>query len=227
MNIQNIFLGEENLSFLLEIAVRTAMMFVLLFFGLRIMGKRGVRQISIFELLIIIALGSAAGDPMIYKEVGIVYSAVVFAVVFLIYWLITFVITHSEKSEAVFEGKPICVIRHGKASEESLEKKKLAPDEFFMSIRSHHIFHLGQIENAVLETNGDITLLLYDEENIKPGLAVWPDYLKQRTLSPEPHILYSCTNCGHTQMHENVPNECVYCHKKDGWIKAVDGSRET
>lgn len=78
MDIQNIIMGEEDLSFLWEIAFRTFLMFFLLFVGLRIMGKRGVKQISVFELLCVIALGSAAGDPMIYKEVGIVYAAIVF-----------------------------------------------------------------------------------------------------------------------------------------------------
>ncbi len=226
MDIQNIIMGEEDLSFLWEIAFRTFLMFFLLFVGLRIMGKRGVKQISVFELLCVIALGSAAGDPMIYKEVGIVYAAIVFFVVFLIYWLITVIMTHSEKFEALFEGKAVCLIRDGKASEESLSKKKLAPDEFFMSIRNHHILHLGQIENAVLEPNGEVSLLLYNEEDIKPGLPIWPEHLKNKTFTPDSESLYSCIRCGHTQIHHSIPTECSYCHKKAGWIKSVDGRRD-
>lgn len=89
MNWQDILFGDENLSFLAEIALRSVIMFLLLFLGLRVAGKRGVKQLSIFELLIIIALGSAAGDPMIYKEVGVIYALVVFVVIFLIYWMLT------------------------------------------------------------------------------------------------------------------------------------------
>lgn len=103
MNWQDILFGDENLSFLAEIALRSVIMFLLLFLGLRVAGKRGVKQLSIFELLIIIALGSAAGDPMIYKEVGVIYALVVFVVIFLIYWMLTKLMEHSETMESILE----------------------------------------------------------------------------------------------------------------------------
>ena len=145
MNWTDILFGKENFLFLIEIALRTLIMFLLLFAGLRIMGKRAVKQLSIFELLIIIALGSAAGDPMIYKEVGIVYALVVFFIVFLSYWLITKLIERSEKVEKILEGRPYQIIHEGKASKESLKHKELAMDEFFSVLRNQHIFHLVSV----------------------------------------------------------------------------------
>ena len=120
MNWQEILFGDENAFFLVEIAIRSLIMFLLIFLGLRITGKRAVKQLSIFELLIIIALGSAAGDPMLYKEVGILNAVVVFTVIFLVYWLLTQLIEHSEKIETILEGKPLYIIREGRASRESL-----------------------------------------------------------------------------------------------------------
>ncbi len=227
MNWQDIFFGDENFVFLWEIALRTLIMFVVIFVGLRVMGRRGVKQLSVFELLIIIALGSSAGDPMIYKEIGIVYAVVVFLVVFSLYWLITKFMTHSEKIEAVMEGKPICVIRNGKASEESLEHKELAMDEFFSALRKHHILHLGQVKNGILETSGEVNLLLYDEKEIKPGLPVWPDYLKKKTKHVLQSGLYACTYCGNTQeMISGDKRKCSYCNKNDEWVKAKTGNPE-
>lgn len=227
MNWQEIIFGDEELAFLAEIALRSLIMFFLIFGGLRVMGKRGVKQLSVFELLIIIALGSAAGDPMIYKEVGVVYAVVVFTVVFFFYWLITKFIIHSEKMEKVLEGEPVCIIREGKASEESLGHKELAMDEFFSVLRNHHILHLGQVENAVLETSGEVSLLLYDDNEIKPGLPVWPDHLKKKTKHVLENGLYACTYCGNTQ--EIISEErikCSYCNKNEEWVKAENDHPE-
>ena len=222
MNWQDILFGDEDLSFLVEIALRCVIMFLLLFLGLRVAGKRSVKQLSIFELLIIIALGSATGDPMIYKEVGVIYALVVFVVVFLIYWMLTKLMEHSEKMESILEGKPLYIIRDGKASKESLSHKELAIDEFYASLRSHQILHLGQVREGVLETNGEVSLLLFPEQEVKPGLPVWPDYLNKKTKQVPHSGIYACTNCGNTlPLSARESARCSYCAKNDEWVEAV------
>ena len=85
MDWYEIFFGKEEMSFFLEIAFRTVVMFLVVVIGLNFTGKRGVKQLSVFEMVMIISLGSAAGDPMFYKEVGLLQAVVVFAVVLLFY----------------------------------------------------------------------------------------------------------------------------------------------
>ncbi|WP_312083434.1 hypothetical protein [Epilithonimonas hominis] len=63
LDFKQILLGSEDWNFLLETVLRTSIMFVIIILGLRLLGKRGVKQLSIFELVVIIGLGSAAGDP--------------------------------------------------------------------------------------------------------------------------------------------------------------------
>lgn len=222
MNWHDILFGNESYAFLAEIAVRSLMMFLLVFLGLRITGKRAVKQLSIFELLIIIALGSAAGDPMLYNEVGVVNALVVFVVIFLVYWVLTKTMEHSKTMETILEGKPFYIIRDGKASKESLTHKELAMDEFFSALRSNKIYQLGQVKEGVLETSGNVSLLLYPESQIKPGLPVWPDYLNKKTKQVPQNGIYACTNCGNTQ-HINTGEHiiCVFCQQNDEWVEAV------
>lgn len=227
MNWQNILFGTEDFIFLVEIAIRSLIMFLLLFAGLRITGKRAVKQLSILELLIIIALGSAAGDPMIYKEIGIVHALVVFIIVFLSYWLITKCIERSEKVETILEGKPYCIIDEGKASKESLKHKELAIDEFFSVLRHQHVFHLGQVESAILETTGELSILLYNSSDIMAGLPIWPDYLKKKTKQIKYSGTYACTYCGYTKkINAGERNMCQYCNCNDEWVEAVTGDRD-
>ena len=88
MNWYELLVGKEGIFFLLEIAFRSFIMFILVLILLRLTGKRSIKQLSIFEIVMIIALGSAAGDPMIYKEIGILQATVVFIVVLISYKLL-------------------------------------------------------------------------------------------------------------------------------------------
>ena len=112
-DFKQILLGSEDWNFLLETVLRTSIMFIIIIFGLRILGKRGVKQLSVFELVVIIGLGSAAGDPMFYKDVGILPALVVFTMIISLYTVITFFIGKSKNFEKLVEGKPICLIDKG------------------------------------------------------------------------------------------------------------------
>jgi Predicted membrane protein len=227
MNWQEILLGDKSFDFLPEIILRTLIMYLLLFTGLRIIGKRAINQLSIFELLMIIALGSAAGDPMIYNDVGILNALVVFIVVFGFYKVILLVITHSEKAEKVLEGKPFTIIRQGKASVESLNFKELAMDELLVMLRNQHVLHLGEVETGVIETNGELSLLFYKKEDVKPGLPVWPDLLKQKIKWAQEEGIYACTFCAHTQqLARGGGGVCGHCLRNDEWVKTKDDYRE-
>ena len=155
---KELFLGTEDWGFLLEIVLRTIIMFLTIIISLRVLGKRGVKQLSIFELVVIIGLGSAAGDPMFYKEVGIVSSMLVFLVIIILYSSITALIGRFKKIENLFEGKAICLIEHGVFSIENFKKENLGSDEFFAELRVKGISHLGQIEFAIEEVSGDINV---------------------------------------------------------------------
>src|SRR5688572_17234972 len=86
---ERILFNETPVNFLLEVALRSTIMFLMLLIVLKLAGKRGVKQLSIFEMVIIISLGSAAGDPMFYEDVGIVHALVVFVIVMGLYRFIT------------------------------------------------------------------------------------------------------------------------------------------
>lgn len=216
-----LLLGDESLAFLAEVALRAAIMFALVFITLRLMGKRAVKQLSVLELLIIISLGSAAGDPMLYCEVGVLKAVTIFTVALLFYGIIMKLITRSEKMERILEGKPIYIIRDGRAAEESIDHSELAMDEFLATLRSRQIHHLGQIKAGILETHGEVSLLLY-EGTVKPGLPIWPDQFNKKTNRIPSDGIYACTFCGNTRhMLAGEQGECDYCHKTDEWVEAV------
>ena len=89
MDWAGIFIHDTTWAFVLEILVRVTVMFVLIILFLRFTGKRGVRQLSIFELTIILSLGSIAGDPMFTEDLPIIQAVLIMGSVITLYRLCT------------------------------------------------------------------------------------------------------------------------------------------
>ena len=222
-----VLFGTEKASFIIEVVLRTLIMFLVIILGLRILGKRGVKQLSVFELVVIIGLGSAAGDPMFYQDVGIIFSVVVFVVIILLYAVITYFVGKSKRLETLLEGKPICLIEQGTFSVENFKKENLGRDEFFSELRLKGVSQLGQIETAIEETSGDISVFFYSEEDTKPGLSIMLGSLQNPLRQIENAGLYSCTFCGYTEEKgPGTAGTCPNC-KKEEWVEASTKRRVT
>jgi len=224
---KELLMGHEEWSFLLEIILRTAIMFLTIIIGLRILGKRGVKQLSIFELVVIIGLGSAAGDPMFNKDVGIISSIIVFIVIILLYSIVTFYIGRNKKFENLVEGKSVCLIENGIFSIKNFKKENLGSDEFFSELRLKGISQLGQVEMAIEEISGEISVFYFEDKAVKYGLPTMPGSLDHPIKFINKEGQYSCTFCGHTELkHTGQAGNCKNCGKEN-WVPASNKKRVT
>lgn len=112
-------------DFLGEVALRSLYTFVLVFLFLKMTGRRGVRQMSLFEVLIILTLGSAAGDVAFYDDVPMVPVLIVFITLALLYRLVMWLMAHSEKLEDLLEGKPVVIIEDGELAWSKLNNSNM------------------------------------------------------------------------------------------------------
>lgn len=216
------FIGEEDWGFLMEIALRTLIMYIIILVGLRLLGKRGVKQLSVFELVVIISLGSAAGDPMFYKEVGLMVPVVIFAVIVGAYRATTYLTAKSTKIDDLVEGKCTYLIEDGRFSIENFSKESLAHDEFFSELRQYSISHLGQVDTAILETSGSMSVYFFPDEAVKFGLPILPTLFEAGCCEIATSGKYACCFCG--SVENLVPKERHACKKcqHDKWVKAIN-----
>ncbi|WP_035759583.1 DUF421 domain-containing protein [Flavobacterium tegetincola] len=225
MDWKQLIMGEEDFSFLWEVLLRTCIVFLFLIVMLRLTGKRGVKQLSIFEMVMVIALGSSAGDPMLYKEVGLLPPILIFTIILGIYRGIVFVITRSERFEEVFEGKTTYIVKEGVNTSTSKDYHEFASDEFFAELRAQGIEHLGQVKEAVLETNGEISVLFYPDSAVKEGLPIWPELYNRKVEQTVEPGTYACSNCGYVEHLEAFDMiKCSKCTNKK-WVKAIATTR--
>jgi hypothetical protein len=74
-----IVVGEQPPAYLLEVALKCLLIFLLLLLVMRMIGKRGQANLSPMQQMLLIALGSAAGDALLYPTVALLYAAIVLA----------------------------------------------------------------------------------------------------------------------------------------------------
>lgn len=226
MDLESLLFGNEEWQFLLNAFVRTVIMFLVILIGLRLMGKRGIHQLSVFELGVIIGLGSAAGDPMFYKDVGILPAIVVFIVVISLYRLVTYLIARNDRFETIIEGRPVYIIRDGLILN-AFQEQLLGHDELFAMLRQNQVCHLGQVETVIIESDGQLSVFYFADSDVRYGLPIMPDALDQSHENVPEDGIYSCILCGNTGTFAKSPGfTCKRC-QHNRCVKAVNEKRIT
>ncbi|WP_213132188.1 DUF421 domain-containing protein [Citrobacter sp. FP75] len=226
-DLHRMALDKVPMEFLGEVALRSLYTFILVFLFLKITGRRGVRQMSLFEVLIILTLGSAAGDVAFYDDVPLLPVLVVFITLALLYRLVMWLMAHSEKLEDLLEGKPLVIIEDGELSWSKLNNANMTEFEFFMELRLNGVEQLGQVKLAILETNGQISVYFFANEDVKPGLSILPERCIQRfKVVPEAGD-YACVRCSEViRMCAGDHQLCPRCANPE-WTKASRAKRVT
>ncbi|HHT0495173.1 TPA: DUF421 domain-containing protein [Raoultella planticola] len=220
-------LDKVPVDFLAEVALRSVYTFVLVFIFLKITGRRGVRQMSLFEVLIILTLGSAAGDVAFYDDVPMLPVLVVFITLALLYRLIMWLMGKSETLENLLEGKPIPVIEQGELAWKNLQAENMTEFEFFMELRINGVEQLGQVRLAILETNGQISLYYYADRDVKAGLSILPPPHNASFATIPRDDEYACVRCSAVlKLRAGDKQLCPRCANAE-WSRASRAKRVT
>ncbi|MGL3044268.1 DUF421 domain-containing protein [Acinetobacter pecorum] len=225
MDWATIFIHDITWAFTAEILLRCALMYTMIILFLRLTGKRGVRQLSIFEVAIILSLGSIAGDPMFTEDIPLIQAVLVMSVIIIMYRLTTWLMMKYQWFEDLLEGKPIYIVEDGLLVVEEIKKGKMSHDEFFAEMRQQGVEHLGQVRTGLLETDGKFSVLLFSDDEVKPGLPLFPkscSIVKQAKANE----LYACIYCGQVQTLSSADQQCPRCDSTQ-WSETLDCLRVT
>ena len=168
------FFGDGDAIFLVEIVIRTVVLYAFALLMVRLMGKRGMAQLTPFEFVIIVALGSAVGDPMFYPDVPLTHGFVVIVTVVAAQRLLAYLTSRNEGLERALEGQALVVVEGGRIIQDVLSREDFSKEELFEMLRLNGIARLSDVERAVLEGAGRLSVLT--RENSEGGFdeQMWP-----------------------------------------------------
>lgn len=163
---RRIFIGAQPPLFFLEIVFRIVVIYLFAVIVLSFMQKRGRREMSAFEYVVVIALGSATGDGMFYPEVPLLYTFLVITVMVLLNSGVSALQFRSRRVHTFVEGEPGLLVREGRVLEASLKRERMTRDELFSMLREAQIANTGRVRYAFLELSGELGLILFEDEGV-------------------------------------------------------------
>ncbi len=144
----------------MEIIKRSLIMIFLLFIIVKIMGQKQIKNLTLFDYILSISIGSIAADSIISLDVPIINGILALATFTFVGYIITILSYHNHKIEEAIDGEPIILFKANQFFNDNLEKTKLSVAKVLESCRLKGCFDINNLDCAVLEPSGDISVLL-------------------------------------------------------------------
>jgi len=151
---------------LLQIVLRTGVIYLLVLIGVRLSGKREVGQMTPFDLTLLLLLSNSVQNAMTGPDTSLMGGAVAAATLLILNYLVANVSGSNRRFRRWVEGEPSLLVHDGKVIEAHMARERVSMDELNRALREHGINSCDQVALAVLEVDGSISCLKYDE--IKP-----------------------------------------------------------
>lgn len=157
---------------------RAIILYIIVLIVMRLMGKREIGQLQPFELAISIMIADLASIPMTETGVPISNGIIPILGLLLMHLIISIINMKSIKVREIVCGKPSILIYRGKIDEKVLKKERFTINELQERLRGNSIVNLGDVEYAILETSGEVTVIQKPEKRntIPEDFNIKPDY---------------------------------------------------
>ena len=192
---QRILVGDVPGGFYLELVIRSAIIFLILMFAMRFMGKRMSGLLGRNELVAMVSLAAAVGIPLTSPDRGVLPAFIIaFIVVFIARWISRASLTHPDFEKYAL-GKMDVLIKDSVIDLEIMKKVRMSRERVVAQLRASGVKHLGDVKRLYMEANGSFTLI--KNEVAKPGLSVlphWDDDFNRRFKYHDNVMV--CEDCG-------------------------------
>lgn len=156
---------------MLQILIRTLILYLALIVAVRLLGKRQIGQMEPSEFVVTMLLANLVTIPLEDPDSPLLYGLGPMALVFLGELLFSILTLKSIKIRKLFCSKPVILMENGQICEKAMRRNRINLDELTMHLREKGVYDLETVKFAILETNGQLSTLLYAKEEPAPAKA--------------------------------------------------------
>lgn len=138
---------------------RAIFLYIIVLAVMRLMGKREIGQLQPFELAISIMIADLAATPMAESGIPITNGIMPILGLLVMHLIISMINIKSTKAREIICGKPSLLIFRGKIDQKVLKRERFTINELEERLRDNNIFNIGDVEYAILETSGQVTVI--------------------------------------------------------------------
>lgn len=214
----------------IETALRTALAVIVLFFFTKALGKRQIAQLSLFEYITGITIGSIAAYVSMDLESHWALGVISLAVWISMSILIEFMQLKSKKMRDFVDSKAVVLVKDGKILEDHLKQVRVTSDEFLAELRKKNVFNAADVEFALMEPTGEINILLKRENQpLTPkhlGIKVSPDVAPQAVIMDGKMLDEPLATLGLSRQWLNMELEKIGVAIENVYLGQVDGYQQ-
>ena len=157
---------------IIEVVLRTSVVYLALYLGLRLAGKRELGQMTVFDFVLLLLIANAVQNAMVGADTSLVGGLVAAVVLLLLNRMIAWLRLRSPSLQNLLEGSPTILVAHGEIMQANLRQEGLDEAALKTALREHGIADLLAVELAVLEVDGSISVVPQSQpmRRIKPPL---------------------------------------------------------
>ena len=158
--------------------IRAIFLYIIVLIVMRLMGKREIGQLQPFELAISIMIADLASIPMADSGIPITNGIIPILGLLVMHLIISVINKKSIKAREIICGKPSILIYRGKIDEKVLKKERFTINELQERLRGNNVVNIGDVEYAILETNGQVTVIQKPNKRITTpeDFDIMPEY---------------------------------------------------
>ncbi len=164
---------------LLQIALRTAIVYTFLILGLRLTGKRELGQLNPLDLVLILVISNAVQNAMTGPDTSVSGGMVAAITLLILNQILSYFRDHSEKADRFLEGSPTLLVNDGQIVTAHLAKEHLTADDVEQALREHGVDKVSDCQSAVLEVDGSISVIAKNDQT-KPSNLPVPEQVRRR-----------------------------------------------
>ncbi|TDF97666.1 DUF421 domain-containing protein [Paenibacillus piri] len=139
--------------------LRTVLIYIVVFLTMRIMGKREIGKLSVFDLVISIMIAEIAVFVLEDLQKPLLDGILPMVTLVGIQILIAFISLKSEKLRRIFEGEPTYIVKNGKLDREEMKNHRYNLDDLLLQLRQSKVMDVADVEFAILEPSGKLTVI--------------------------------------------------------------------
>jgi len=149
----------------LNIIISSASVYFFITIAIRIFGKKELAQLSVVDLVFILLISNAVQNAMVGSDSSLLGGLVAALTLFVINYLFKILLYRSKNLKELMEGEPVILVSNGKVQDKNLREEKITVNELLEVIREHGVMHISEVNLAILEVDGNISVLSNDYKN--------------------------------------------------------------
>jgi uncharacterized membrane protein YcaP (DUF421 family) len=143
----------------MDIVLRAVFLYVFIVFVMRVIGRRELSSMTPFDLILLIVLGDAVQQGLTQDDYSVTGAVLAVATIATLQVLTSYLSFRFAPARRLLEGDPLVVVERGKLVDHNLKRERMTEDEVAEEMRQQQIGSLGEVEWAILESNGQISFI--------------------------------------------------------------------